>query len=339
MLDVDQPWLDQVEPEMPIGVGFPIVDPHHHLWDVPPRSLYTLKELRSDTDSGWPVEATVFVECMSHYRAEGTGLAHLRFIGETEYVLEAAKASADGKGARIAGIVSRADMTRGDAVEEVLRAHIEAGGGLFRGIRHATSWDEDPSIRANHTRSGPATMTTPKFVEGVRCLGRLGLSFDAWLFHPQIPELTQLARSAPETTIILDHIGGPLAVGRHVGHAAEIEAAWRSSIIELATCPNVVVKLGGIGMADLGGDWRDKPKPPSSEELATLWTSRFTFLVETFGADRGMFESNFPVDKASCSYVTLWNAFARMSAGASVAELRQLFRGTANGAYRLGLAD
>ncbi len=339
MLDVDQPWLDQVAPEAPIGVGFAVVDPHHHLWDVPPRSPYTVKELRADTGSGWPVEATVFVDCMSHYRPEGSGPAHLRFIGETEYALEAAKLSSDGNGARIAGIVSRADMTKGDVLEEVLSAHIEAGEGLFRGIRHATSWDEDSSIRSNHTRAGAGTMATPAFAEGVRCLGRMGLSFDAWLYHPQIPELTQLARSAPETTIILDHIGGPLAVGRHAGKGPEVEAAWRASIIELAGCPNVVVKLGGIGMSDLGGEWREKPTPPSSEQLAALWTDRFQFLIETFGPERGMFESNFPVDKASCSYVTLWNTFARMSAGASASELRHLFRGTANRTYRLGLAD
>ena len=339
MLDVDQSWLDQLAPEEPIGVGFPIVDPHHHLWDVPPRSTYTLKELRADTDSGWPVEATVFVECMSHYRAEGDGPKHLRFIGETEYVLEAARASADGSGARIAGIVSRADMTLGDAVEEVLRAHIEAGGGLFRGIRHATSLDADLSIRGNHTKAAAGTMTTSGFAEGVRCLGRLGLSFDAWLFHPQIPDLATLARQAPETTIILDHIGGPLAVGRHAGHATEVDALWRAGIKELATCPNVVVKLGGIGMADFGGDWRSQPLPPSSEVLSSLWHDRFTFLIEQFGADRGMFESNFPVDKASCSYVTLWNAFARMTSGASAGELRDLFRGTANRVYRLGLSD
>ena len=280
----------------------------------------------------------MFVDCMSHYRPEGTGPAHLRFIGETEYALEAAKQSDDGKGARIAAIVSRADMTKGDAVEEVLRAHIDAGEGLFRGIRHATSWDEDSSIQSNHTRAGQGTMTTPAFAEGVRCLGKMGLSFDAWLYHPQIPELTQLARSAPETTIILDHIGAPLAVGRHAGKESEVEVAWRASITELATCPNVVVKLGGIGMADFGGGWREKPKPPSSEELAARWTSRFEFLIETFGPERGMFESNFPVDKASCSYVTLWNTFARMTEGASATERRELFRGTANRTYKLGLA-
>lgn len=339
MLDVDQTWLDQATPENPIGVGFPIVDPHHHLWDVPPRSPYTLKELRADTDSGWPVEATVFVECMSHYRAEGEGPKHLRFIGETEYVVEAARASNDGKGARIAGIVSRADMMMGDHVEEVLRAHIDAGDGLFRGIRHATSIDEDVSIRSNHTKAVMGTMTSPEFAEGVRCLGRLALSFDAWLYHPQISELTSLARQAPDTTIILDHIGAPLAAGRHSGNAGEVDAAWRAAIKDVAACPNVVVKLGGIGMADFGGDWRSQPTPPSSQVLAEMWTERFLFLIEQFGADRAMFESNFPVDKASCSYVTLWNTFARMSSGASPAEKRSLFRGTANRVYRLGLVE
>ena len=152
-------------------------------------SPYTLKELRADADSGWPVEATVFVECMSHYRTEGNGPANLRFIGETELRPRSRQGQCRRGPARgIAGIVSRADMTQGAAVEEVLSAHIDAGEGLIRGVRHATSWDEDRSIRSNHTKSGPGTMSTPEFAEGVRCLGRMGLSFDAWLYHPQIPE-------------------------------------------------------------------------------------------------------------------------------------------------------
>jgi predicted TIM-barrel fold metal-dependent hydrolase len=336
MLDVDPAWLARGTAEAPIGVGFPIVDPHHHLWDAGPRLPYRLEELRADTGSGWDVEATVFVECLSHYWPEGP--EHLRPVGETEYVEgEAVRSATDGRGARIAGIVSRADLTLGPLVEPALLAHLDAGSGLFRGIRHATSWDEDPTIRRNHARAAEGTMATPAFADGLRVLASLGLSFDAWLYHPQIPELTALARAVPEATIVLDHIGAPLAVGRWAGRADEVAASWRASIAELATCPNVVVKLGGIGMADYGGGWRDRPAPPSSEELAARWAGPIGFVIEQFGAGRCMFESNFPVDKASCGYVTLWNTFARIADGCSASEQRDLFRGTAARVYRLDL--
>jgi L-fuconolactonase len=333
MLDVDPDWLVQGTLEPAIGVGFPIIDPHHHLWETGPRLRYGLAELRNDTASGWDVEATVYVDCMSGYRTDGP--EHLRLVGETEYASANAAASNDGKGARIGAIVSRADLTRTDVLAEVLEGHVAAGNGLFRGIRHATAWDEDESIRRNHARAGKGAMLAPEFAEGARILGRMGLTFDAWLYHPQIGELVALAKAAPDTVMILDHIGAPLAIGRHAGHADEVLAEWRASVDALAACENVVVKLGGIGMADYGGDWRSQPAPPSSMTLADRWRSQFLHLIEAFGANRCMFESNFPVDKASCSYVTLWNTFARIAEGASDAERRSLFHDTAARVYRI----
>lgn len=333
MLDVDLDWLANAAPEHAIGVGFPIIDPHHHLWETGTRLRYGLAELRVDTGSGWDVEATVYVDCMSGYRADGP--QHLRLVGETEYAAANAAASADGTGARIGAIVSRADLSQPALLAEVLEAHLAVGNGLFRGIRHATAWDDDDSIRRNHARAGKGAMTAPEFAEGARILGRMGLSFDAWLYHPQLVELVGLAHAAPETVIVLDHIGAPLAIGRHAGHADEVLAEWRSGAEALAACENVVVKLGGIGMADYGGDWRSQPAPPSSATLADRWRSQFQHLIEAFGADRCMFESNFPVDKASCSYVTLWNTFARIADGASDAERRALFHDTAARVYRI----
>ncbi len=334
MLDVDPTWLALAEPEVPIGVGFSIVDPHHHLWESGPRLPYRLAELRADTGSGWPVEATVFVECMAGYRSGGP--EHLRTVGETEYVAACVAASeVDPSGARIAAIVGCTDLTLGERVEEVLGAHVEAGNGYFRGIRHATAFDDDPTIRRNHVRSSQGVMGTPAFVAGARVLARLEMSFDAWLYHPQIDELVGLAQAIPELTIVLDHIGAPLAVGRHAGRNDEVRRDWRASIEALSRCPNVNVKLGGIGMADYGGDWRSRPVPPSSDELAQMWNEPMQHVIEAFGVDRCMFESNFPVDKASCSYVTLWNTFARIASSASEAERRSLFRDTAARVYRL----
>jgi predicted TIM-barrel fold metal-dependent hydrolase len=328
-------WLgrrveEALEPELAI------CDPHHHLWDHP-TDRYLLEELRADTGSGHRVVSTVFVECTSAYREDGPEA--LRPVGETDFVAAIAAESerTAGDGAVIAGIVGLADLRLGDAVEEVLAAHVAAGGGRFRGIRHASSYDPDPGIRNAHTDPPPGLLGDSAFRAGIAALGRAGLRFDAWLYHPQIGELTDLARAHPEVPIVLDHLGGPLGVGPYAGRREEVREVWRAAIAELAGCANVSVKLGGIGMPIFGLAWHQRPDPPSSEELAEAWGPDITWCIERFGADRCMFESNFPVDKRSCSYGVLWNAFKRIAAGASPDEKAALFSGTATRFY--GLPD
>jgi predicted TIM-barrel fold metal-dependent hydrolase len=289
-------------------------------------------DLHADTGAGHNVEATVFVDCMWGYRDSGP--EHLRPVGETETVVALADEHR-GSGAEIRGIVSFADMQLGDAVTEVLEAHIDAGRGSFRGIRHATAYDPDPRVRRTHTKPTPGLMADDGFRRGVSRLAPLGLTFDAWLYHPQIPELTALARALPDVTIILDHLGGILGVGPYEGLRDEVLAGWRRDIDELATCPNVVVKVGGIGMVVYGMGFEKRSAPPSSDELVDVWGGPIAHVIERFGAERCMFESNFPVDKMSVGYVTLWNAFKKMAASASAAEKASLFHDTAARVYRV----
>ena len=329
-------WLDR-RTEEAIDPDLPIVDPHHHLWEREGMSRYLLDDLHRDTGGGHNVEATVFVECRWEYRQDGP--EHLRPVGETEAV--AALTPSDGEGgasdepAQIRGIVSFADLTLGDAVDEVLEAHLEAGRGRFRGIRHATAFDPDERIRRTHTRPTPGLMADPAYRQGVRRLAAHDLTFDAWLYHPQIPELTALAQAVPECTFVLDHLGGLLGIGPYEGQRAEILDQWRLDLADLARCPNVVVKLGGIGMVVLGLGFEQQPDPPSSDDLVDAWGGPISYAVEQFGVDRCMFESNFPVDKMSCSYVTLWNSFKKIAASASDAERAALFHDTAARTYRL----
>ena len=334
-MPTNETWLglvreDALDPEQPI------IDPHHHLWDRD-GSRYLLDELMMDLGSGHRVVATVFVECMSMYRADGP--ERVRPVGETEFVNGIAAQSASGQYGQTrvaAGIVGYADLTLGAAVDEVLEAHVAAARARFRGIRHAAGFDPHDEIRNSHTNPPKGLLGRSEFREGVRRLARCGLTFDAWLYHHQIPELTDLARACPEVTIILDHFGGPLGIGPYAGKRAEIFSQWRQDIVELARCPNVIAKLGGINMSVNGFGWHRRQRPPSSEELVAATRDYYLHTIDSFGPDRCMFESNFPVDKLSCSSGVLWNAFKRIAQGFSAPERSALFHDTAARVYRLG---
>jgi len=234
-----------------------------------------------------------------------------------------------------AGIVGTADLRLGDAVAGVLDAQIAAGGGRFRGIRRAGAWDADAAVPPHRTQPGPGLFLRDDFRAGFKHLAPRRLTFEAWCYHRQIPDVTALARAFPDTTIILNHFGGPLGVGPYAGRADEVYAQWRPAITELATCPNVVVKLGGINMEMNGFGWHERSRPPGSAELTEATRRYYELTIEKFGVDRCMFESNFPVDKASCSYTVLWNSFKRLTAKASAAEKAKLFHDTAARVYRL----
>jgi L-fuconolactonase len=329
-------WLAQVA-EPPLEPDLPIVDPHHHLWDHP-NSRYMLDEILGDTGTGHRVIATVFVECLSMYRADGP--ESLKPVGETEFVNGIAAQSTSGRYGETrvaAGIVSFADLTLGTAVEEVLHAHIAAAPARFRGIRHAAGFDPDPAIRNSHTRPTAVLYQSTRFREGFAKLKDLNLSFEAWQYHPQMRQVTGLAKAFPDTTIILNHLGGPLGIGPYKDRREEIFRQWKADLTELAQCPNVVVKLGGINMPVNGFNWHRRPMPPNSDELVAATRDYYLHAIDRFGPRRCMFESNFPVDRISCSYGVLWNSFKKIAAGFTAEEKTQLFYLTAAETYRLAL--
>ncbi|MBS0530485.1 MAG: amidohydrolase [Proteobacteria bacterium] len=315
----------------------PIVDPHHHLWDRGGQR-YLLDDIVKDVESGHNIVATVYVDCRSMYRAHGPEA--LRPVGEVEFANGVAAMSASGGygPAKIcAGIVGHVDLRLGDAAKPVLEAEIAAGNGRFRGIRHSSAWDADPAVAGMYASRPQGLLRDANFRKGFACLAPLGLSFDAWLFHPQIGELADLARAFPGTTIVLDHCGGPAGTGRYANQRDEVFKQWKASIADVATCPNVVVKLGGLAMKLLGYDFHDRARPPSSEELATAWRPYIETCIEAFGPDRCMFESNFPPDKGHCSYQVIFNAFKRIAVHYNETEKAALFSGTAARVYRLEL--
>lgn len=325
-------WL-ALRHEDPIDPTIEIVDSHHHLWDMP-TSRYLAAELNADVSSSHNVTHTVFIECRYAY---DEGPDHLQPVGETRAVASQAELMAELGPARISAIVGFADMSLGAAVGEVLDAHIEAGRGLFRGIRHGTNLSTEPAARRGHQRPEPNMMLDPTFADGVRELARRGLSFDAWMYHDQLHELVALARAVPEASIVLNHFGGPLNVGRYAENAAESWSVWHSSLIAASTCPNVVVKVGGLGMDhQFGTGWSDLDAPPSSQQVAERWHSWVEATIEAFGPDRTMFESNFPIDRQCLTYPVVWNALQRLAADYGSDERAAMFSGTAKRVYSIG---
>ncbi len=330
-------WLARRPGETALEQDLPIIDPHHHFWDTPHRGQYLLPELQADIGGGHNIVATVFLECQSMYRKGGP--RDMAPLGEVEFVNGIAAMSASGNygPCRVAeAIIGHADLTIGARVRDVLEAALAAGGGRFRGIRYGVAWDGSDAVGKFASRVVPPHLVRePRFREGFAQLAGLGLSFESWQYHPQLSDAIDLARAFPDTSIILNHVGGVLGVGPYSGRRQEILAGWRKDIGALARCPNVTVKLGGIGMTSFGFDFHERDIPPSSEELAAAWRQYVEPCVEAFGADRCMFESNFPPDKQSCGYTELWNAFKRITSGASEAEKTALYSGTAARVYRL----
>ena len=333
-------WLELTREET-LEPDLPICDPHHHFWDKRPERIpyqrYLLHELADDINCGHNVRSTVFIEARAMYRAGGA--EEMRPVGEVEFVQGLGAASASGlygPARAAAAIIGHADLNRGAAVEPVLEALEQASPYHFRGIRHSVTWDPHPEVENTAAHNMPDQLASENFREGARVLARMGLSLEAWLYFPQLPELADFARAVPDLHIVLNHIGGLVRVGPYANRDDEVMDTWRKGIAAVAQCPNVVCKLGGIGMPRTGFDWHTRAKPIGSEELANDMAPLLNYCIEQFGPSRCMFESNFPVDKVSYSHHVLYNAFKRLSAGYSESERADLFHETAARFYRIG---
>jgi L-fuconolactonase len=332
-------WLAQtVEPAL--EPGLPICDPHHHLWhDSPERQpfpTYMLDDLAADASSGHNVRSTVYVQTGGAGYLED-GPKELRSVGEVKFVEGQAEASASGRYGDFraaAGIVGHVDLTLGERVAPVLDALQAASPGRFRGIRHSVTSDPHPAA-AGSTNREPGLLADERFCTGARALAAAGHSFEAWLYHPQLNELVEFANAVPDLTIVLNHVGGLTRVGPYAERPQEVLDSWRAGIAAAAACPNIVVKLGGLGMPRVGFDYHTRVVPVGSEELAKDLAPFLQYCIEQFGPERSMFESNFPVDKVSYSHHILFNAFKRLSAGYSPSERTAMFHDTATRVYRI----
>jgi predicted TIM-barrel fold metal-dependent hydrolase len=333
----NEQWLAHAIAEDAIEPDLPIVDTHMHLFDRGPGNRYFIEEYARDLiTSGHNVAGTIYVECGSMYRTRGPDL--LKSVGEVEFAVGMAAMAASGKYTSAlvaAGIVANADPLMGEAVAEVLDAHSDAANGRLRGVRRRGKWDADPAVRGTVGADRPGIFLEPVFHRGLREVAKRRLAFEASVFHPQIPDVTAMARAVPEASIVLLHTGSPLGHSSYAGREAEVHAHWLAAITALATCPNVTVKLGGLLMSLANFDFGIAPRPPTSEELLQLWRPYLEPCLELFGAGRCMVSSNFPVEKAGVGYGTTWNLFKLLTRGCSNEEKQSIFNGTAGRIYQI----
>lgn len=327
-------WLALTREEI-IDPARPIIDPHHHLWTNTFNQDYLLQDLWADTNSGHRIEKTVFVECRAFY--DNDAPAHLQPVGETTAVREFARQSvSQPTSAQICGIVAHADLRLSPPLlHKVLERHREAAGGMLRGIRHSGAHDNRPEDLLITGRAPAYLYGREDFRAGLRMLPQFELTYDTWHFHHQNEDFCELAQAAPDTTMILDHFGTPLGVGIYQGRQDDIFRQWQRDMTALAKCPNVYMKLGGLAMPDNGFGWDRNAAPPGSDEIVRAQAKYYRHVLDLFGPERCMFESNFPVDRLSLSYHVLWNAFKKMVSDASESEKHALFYGTAERVYRL----
>ena len=329
-------WLALTQEET-LEPDIPICDPHHHFWDMRaeyiPYQRYLLHELAADIGSGHNVRSTVFIEARSMYRADGPD--EMRPVGEVEFVQGLAAASASGlygPGRAAAAIIGHADLNLGEDVRPVLEAMQAASPNRFRGIRHSVGWDPHPEVV---NRDAEGRLPSAEYRAGAKVLADMGLCLENSLYFPQLQELADFARAVPNLTIVLNHIGGLLREGPYANRDQEVLPAWQEGLATVAQCPNVVIKLGGVGQLRFGFDWHTRAKPIGSEELSQALSPLMGYCIEQFGPERCMFESNFPVDKRSYSYNVVYNAFKRLSKNYSATERAVMFHDNAVRVYKI----
>lgn len=337
MINVEKRHMRHVEEAL--EPSLPIIDPHHHFWEnaggVEPflHPRYMLDELFTDLQTGHNVVATVFLQCGAKMR--DTGPEHLKPVAETEFVqtlADDAAAQPDNKINVAAGIISTADLCLGNAVDEVLDAHIAASPDRFKGIRFNAFWHNDQQV---HSRAVVPEhhLQNPKLKEGAARLVHHGLTFETWLYHTQLEEFVAFAKALPDLTIIINHLGGPVGIGPYKNKADEVFADWSRGIKALSHCPNIYMKLGGINMETNGFDWDELDVPPTSDQIIEKTKHFYLHAIDCFGANRCMFESNFPME--AVAYPTLWNVFKKIAGDFSASEKASLFHNTAARAYSL----
>lgn len=330
----DEPWLARALPEQALEPDLPIIDTHLHHWHREHHRYFVEQYAQDLAASGHKVIATVAEDCGAMFRMDGP--EHLRCIGETEFMVGMAAMAASGKytACRVAAaIVAQVNLTLGERTREQLEAHEEASNGRLRGVRHTAKWDADPVVRGKVGPGRAGLLLEPEFGKGLDVAASMGLAFDVSIYHAQLPDVIALARAHPNANIVVIHSASPVGYASYAGKEAEVHATWLKDMKQLASCPNVSIKMGGLLMNLANFDFTKAERPPTSSELVPLWQPYIEPCIELFGAERCMVAGNFPVDKAGLTYGSVWNMFKRITMGCSADEKRMIYSDTARRVY------
>ena len=336
-LPINKKWLNLYKEEALLP-DLEIIDPHHHLWNLDFGKYLNDDFIEDIQKSGHNVKASVYIMSSANTKIynqnsnESSTLPEIKFA--YKQYLEA-KNNKLNKCSVNNSIVGALDLRYGNKLTPVIEKGLEISNGKLTGIRMLLAAHNDERISSGAVKTRTGIMLDPNFIAGAKVLEKKNLSLDFWIYHTQLNELEFVAKTLPNLSIILNHIGGPVQVGPYEGKQGITHREWRRSMMRLAVFPNIKVKLGGLGMKVCGSKFYLNSKPPTSDQLSELWKSWFFETIDLFGIDRCMFESNFPVDKGSCSYGVLWNAFKKISVNFSDVEKNKLFYLNAKKTYNI----
>ena len=319
-----------------IDPDLPIIDAHFHLIHRP--VTYMAADYIADANAGHNIVASVYVETRVFERQHGPEA--LRPVGEVEFANGIGAMTATGVYCRCnvaAGIVGHVDMRLGSGVAACLDRCMTAAPDRFRGVRQLLlEFDETkefPTVIGSRPPTG--IMESAGFFPALRELEKRALPFDVSVFHYQLPDIARVADAMPGVTFVVNHCGIAAGFKLSAPERVEVFRAWAANMRQIAERPNVVCKIGGLGMPHWGFDFESRPGEVGFADLAEVWRPYVETTIEAFGPDRCMMESNFPPDGRSCGFVPLWNALKHITCDASPEERTAMFSGTAKRVYRL----
>ena len=331
-------WLASRPAEAPLCPHWPMVDAHHHLMLAPDHGVqYGVHEALADIAvTGQTLLGTVQVESGTRYHRHAP--AALQSVGEAEFAREVRVQSRALSHTELAmAFVGHADLSLGEAVAPVLDALQSASDGRLRGIRHATVHDSGEVGKTLLRPCPPGLLLTSAYQQGVAQVRERGLVLDVWVFHHQLHEVLSLARRFDDLVIVLNHLGTPLGVAEYAPQTEAVRVHWQHGLRELATCPNVHIKIGGQGMPLAGWGFCHAATPPDSLTLAARHQAAWHVVLDTFGPGRGLCGSNFPIDRQSWGLDVIWNTWQRLCLPLSPDERWALLCGNTARTYALPL--
>jgi len=336
-----------------------VIDPHIHLWNPKETPKMITPLVKSFGWSPWLLDKVVRLLMPKSV---------VNFVGQTQYVVnphlpeifhrDSGKYNIDGYVHIQAGwegekpfsaigetdwlmtlkdkplaIIGEAHLHDLDNLDAVLDAHAKASP-LFKGVRDMVAIHPNKGVMDFNEHGD--MLKSDDFKKGYARLGERNLTYDTFLYAHQIDDFIKLVSEVPKTKVVLDHVGTPIGLGGNhagIGKTADernsIKERWYTDLAKVAAVPHVYLKLSGLLMPCCGFQFEQRDSPASFSEVIDAIGPHIEYAIQTFGIDRCMFASNFPMDKVSTSYETLYDAYFKIAEKYSEEDQQKLFAGNA----------